>query len=81
MSRRPVKHSVKLNGHRTSVSLEDEFWNALRDIAAREKTTMHALITEIDVARGSDIGLATALRLFVLNDLQTRLSGSQTDAR
>jgi predicted DNA-binding ribbon-helix-helix protein len=68
MSGRPVKHSVTLKGHRTSISLEDEFWVALRDIAAERGTPLNRLISEIDVARGTDTGLASAIRVFVLEE-------------
>lgn len=74
MSRRPVKHSVTLNGHRTSVSLEDEFWLAFRDIAAQKQIPINALVAEIDVDRGTEMGLASAIRLFVLHDLQAKLA-------
>ena len=80
MTKRPVKHSVTLNGHRTSISLEDEFWAALRDIAAEKDIALNALVAEVDVARGTDMGLASAIRLFILRDLQAKLDGSQTDA-
>ena len=73
MSRRPVKHSVTLRGHRTSVSLEDEFWDAFRAIAADRNMPLNALVTEIDAARGMEIGLASAIRLFVLQSLKDRL--------
>ena len=63
---RPEKHSLTLNGHRTSVSLEPEFWQAFRDIAAKEAKPINALAAEIDVARGTEIGLASAIRLYVL---------------
>ena len=80
MSRRPVKHSVTLKGHRTSISLEDEFWLALRDLAAEKSTPLNVLVAEIDVERGGEIGLASAIRLFILRDLQARLDLNQTDA-
>ncbi len=63
---RPVKHSLSLRGHRTSVSLEEEFWQAFRDIAAERGQPLNALAAEIDEARGLDSGLASAIRLFVL---------------
>ncbi|WP_375227852.1 ribbon-helix-helix domain-containing protein [Roseobacter sp. S98] len=81
MSRRPVKRSVTLKGHRTSISLEDEFWQALRDIAAARSTPLNALVAEIDVARGTETGLASAIRVYVLRQLQAQLERSQTDAR
>ena len=63
---RPVKRSLTLRQHRTSVSLEDEFWQAFRDIAAKEGRALNELAAEIDEARGTDTGLATAIRLYVL---------------
>ncbi|MGZ2258053.1 ribbon-helix-helix domain-containing protein [Roseobacter sp. A03A-229] len=72
MSGRPVKHSVTLKGHRTSISLEDDFWRALRDIAEREGKPINALVAEIDVDRGAEMGLASAIRVYVLRDLQAR---------
>ena len=73
MSRRPVKHSVTLKGHRTSVSLEDEFWTEFRAIAADKGKPINALVAEIDAERGMDIGLASAIRLYVLKALKDRL--------
>lgn len=66
MNGRPVKRSLTLRGHRTSVSLEEEFWQAFRDIAAQEGKPLNALAAEIDEARGVETGLASAIRLFVL---------------
>ena len=73
MSRRPVKHSVTLKGHRTSVSLEDEFWAEFRAIAAQKGKPINALVAEIDAERGLDLGLASAIRLYVLKVLKERL--------
>lgn len=72
-SGRPAKHSLTLHGHRTSVTLEPEFWQAFREIAEAEGKTLNALASEIDDARG-DMGLATALRLHVLRHLQAARS-------
>ncbi len=66
MTERPVKRSLTLHGHRTSVSLEDEFWQAFREIAAETSKPINALAAEIDAQRGADLGLASAIRLFVL---------------
>ncbi|AML52555.1 ribbon-helix-helix domain-containing protein [Falsihalocynthiibacter arcticus] len=66
MSRRPRKRSLTLNGHRTSVSLEDEFWLSFREIADERKIPINALAAEIDAARGLDMGLASAIRLYIL---------------
>ena len=67
MTARPVKHSLTLRGHRTSVSLEAEFWQAFRDIAAERGVTLNQLAIEIDEQRSGDVGLASAIRVFVLN--------------
>ena len=75
VSARPVKHSLTLRGHRTSVSLEDAFWQAFRDIAAREGLTINALAARIDEGRG-DVGLASAIRVHVLRDAQRERQSS-----
>lgn len=67
MSGRPVKRSLTLKGHRTSVSLEDEFWFEFRRISERKNMPINALAAEIDVERVEDIGLASAIRLYVLS--------------
>ncbi|SIO26550.1 Ribbon-helix-helix domain-containing protein [Rhodovulum sp. ES.010] len=66
MSARPVKRSLTLKGHRTSVSLEDEFWAAFREIAVERGIAVNALADEIDSNRDLETGLASAIRVFVL---------------
>ena len=72
MSTRPQKHSLTLKGHRTSVSLEPEFWAAFRDIARAEGKALNLLAAEIDAERGVAIGLASAIRLYVLRHFQKK---------
>ena len=72
MSARPVKRSLTLKGHRTSVSLEDSFWLAFRQIAEEKNTAINVLAAEIDEARGFEAGLASAIRIFVLEYLQAK---------
>ena len=67
MTARPVKHSLTLRGHRTSVSLEEPFWEAFREIAAERGVAVAALAAEIDEERGDAAGLASAIRVFVLD--------------
>ena len=74
MSGRPVKRSLTLKGHRTSVSLEDEFWRAFRAAAEDEGRTLNSLAAEIDAGRG-DVGLASAIRVWILQRLQRRSVG------
>ncbi|MBE9476795.1 MAG: ribbon-helix-helix domain-containing protein [Proteobacteria bacterium] len=71
---RPKKHSLTLRGHRTSVSLEDPFWQAFVQIAQDESIPINELAAKIDAARLVDAGLASALRLFVLRWYQNRAS-------
>ncbi|MFP3544516.1 ribbon-helix-helix domain-containing protein [Rhizobium sp. SIMBA_035] len=66
------KHSATLHGHRTSFSLEDEFWSELRMIAAARSIPLAALISEIDDGRDSESNLSSALRLHVLAWLKAR---------
>ncbi|MEM6594038.1 MAG: ribbon-helix-helix domain-containing protein [Pseudomonadota bacterium] len=63
---RPKKRSLTLKGHRTSVSLEDEFWKEFRRIAAEQSRPINDLAFEIDANRDPDIGLASAIRLYIL---------------
>ncbi|MGB3148092.1 MAG: ribbon-helix-helix domain-containing protein [Paracoccaceae bacterium] len=74
MTGRPAKHSLTLHGHRTSVSLEPDFWAAFQDLARQRGLTLNALAAQIDRSRGTETGLATAIRLYVLADLQRRLA-------
>jgi predicted DNA-binding ribbon-helix-helix protein len=69
---RPVKRSLTLRQHRTSVTLEDEFWTAFREIAEEQGRAINELAAEIDAARDLDTGLATAIRLFVLAHYRDR---------
>ena len=70
MNARPVKHSLTLHGHRTSVSLESAFWEAFRAIATTRGQTLNTLAAEIDAQR-HDVGLASAIRVFVLQSIQS----------
>ena len=72
MSGRPVKRSLTLRGHRTSVSLEEDFWRAFREIADEKSIPINALAAEIDEERGVDSGLASAIRLYVLKHYRDR---------
>ena len=69
-----IKRSIILAGHKTSISLEDAFWEALKEIRAARCVTLSHLIAEID--RQKVYGnLSSAIRLFVLD--QTRQSSTQ----
>lgn len=72
----PVKRSVKVAGHATSISLEQAFWTALKDIAAREGRPLAALIAEVDETRAGN--LSSALRVHVLEHLQAERETGNT---
>ncbi|MCE8008616.1 ribbon-helix-helix domain-containing protein [Aestuariivita sp.] len=72
MSGRPVKRSLTLRGHRTSVSLEEPFWRAFREIADAQGKPINKLAAEIDAKRGMEMGLASAIRVFVLEWFRDR---------
>lgn len=63
------KRSVDIAGHRTSVSIEEPFWDALKEIAAREGVSLNDLIARIDGAR--DGNLSSAIRVYVLNAVRS----------
>ena len=63
-----VKRSLAIAGHRTSISLEDAFWDGLREIAEERKLPVAALVAEIDAMRGPN-NLSSAIRVFVLKTL------------
>ena len=66
MRLKPKKRSLTLRGHRTSVSLEDRFWTAFRQIAADENLAINALAAKVDEERPFEEGLASAIRDYVL---------------
>jgi len=68
---RPEKRSFSIQGHRTSVSLEEAFWIALKEAAAEDGTTIANLISSIDKGRG-EAGLSSAVRVWLLDRLKTR---------
>lgn len=70
---RPVKRSVLVSGHRTSVTLEPEFWEELAAIAARRGLSVNALVSEIDRARQPGENLSSSLRVHVLRTLRGRM--------
>lgn len=60
-----VKRSIVIAGHKTSVSLEDQFWDALKEIAAGRRSTLSDIVASIDTGRNQG-NLSSAIRLYVL---------------
>ena len=74
MSTKPKKRSLTLKGHRTSVSLEDKFWEEFCKIAERQNISVNELASQLDVTRElNSISLASLMRDLVLNDLLQRV--------
>ena len=65
-----VKRSVVIDGHKTSVSLEDAFWSDLKEIAHDQGATLSALVAKIDETRAHG-NLSSAIRLYVLDYFRT----------
>ena len=65
------KRSIVISGHKTSVSLEDVFWNCLKEIATERDVTLAELVAKIDANR-NHANLSSAIRLFVLGVYQDR---------
>ncbi|MBO7244135.1 MAG: ribbon-helix-helix domain-containing protein [Alphaproteobacteria bacterium] len=74
------KRSLLIMGHSTSISLEDEFWEILKEISQTKSITLQHLIEEIDITRSGN--LSSAVRIYVLNHLKNELQKykQQTDA-
>jgi predicted DNA-binding ribbon-helix-helix protein len=77
MTGRELKRSITIAGHRTSISLEKEFWEELRRAAARQNMAVAALIAAIDRRRGNR-NLSSAIRVWLLQQLQGEAGGTRT---
>jgi predicted DNA-binding ribbon-helix-helix protein len=73
-----VKRSIVIAGHKTSVSLEDAFWQGLKQIAAERDMTLSDLVAAIDTDRQQG-NLSSAIRLFVLDYYRTRWNSNGSD--
>jgi predicted DNA-binding ribbon-helix-helix protein len=72
-----TKRSVVIGGRKTSISLEDEFWNGLKAIARHHQRTLSAVVGEIDQKRQGN--LSSAIRVYVFGNLCTQLPGGPRD--
>jgi predicted DNA-binding ribbon-helix-helix protein len=68
-----LKRSVAIAGHRTSISVEEPFWDILREMAEREAISVQGLIARIDAERVNQ-NLSSAIRVFVVNFLRAEIS-------
>lgn len=77
---RPLKRSLTLQGHRTSVSLEAAFWTAFRAIATERGRSVNGLAAELDARRRPPASLASAIRVFVLRETQAQVGACRQSA-
>lgn len=70
-----TKRSVVIGGHKTSVSLEEPFWNAVREIAGHQQLTVSSLLRQIDVERRNS-NLSSAIRVFVLENMRSQMEAT-----
>jgi len=70
-----IKRSIIIDGHKTSVSLEDAFWSGLKEIAQAQGATVSQTVTEIDKMR-QGANLSSAIRLSVLDQVRNGTNGS-----
>jgi predicted DNA-binding ribbon-helix-helix protein len=75
-----VKRSVVVAGHKTSVSLEEAFWNGMKEISGERSMTLSELVGEIDTKRQQG-NLSSAIRLFVLDYFKSRAAGSSGEPK
>jgi predicted DNA-binding ribbon-helix-helix protein len=75
---RPQKRSFSIKGHRTSISLEPQFWDALKIAAAEDRQSLSGLINRIDDSRGA-VGLSSAVRVWLLLRLESKVRESHRE--
>lgn len=75
-----VKRSIVVAGHKTSVSLEEAFWNGMKEISSARNMTLSELVGEIDGSRQQG-NLSSAIRLFVLDYFKNRPTAAMADQK
>lgn len=69
-----IKRSVSISGHRTSISLEQPFWEALKEVACSLDVSVNELVRRIDETRDTEGNLSGAVRVYVLTHFKSRAS-------
>jgi predicted DNA-binding ribbon-helix-helix protein len=75
MSSSVIKRSIVIDGTKTSISIEDAFWRSLKEIAGEKRMTLSDLVSSIKSSRTANSNLSSAIRVFILSDVRTRLTG------
>jgi predicted DNA-binding ribbon-helix-helix protein len=73
-----TKRSVILDGHKTSVSIEEIFWLSLKDVAKERALTLSKLIGSINAERAAGANLSSAIRMYLLDRIRTQLRDLET---
>lgn len=68
-----IKRSVLVSGQKTSISLEDDFWNSLREIAGERRKTLSGLLTSIDARRKRSANLSSSTRMYILRHYRNQV--------
>lgn len=74
-----IKRSIVIDRHKTSISIEDVFWNSLKEIARERGSTLSELVATIDEARSSGSNLSSAIRVFILEHYRARLESFENN--
>ena len=77
---KPLKRSLTIAGHRTSISLEEPFWQAMSQVAAARGVSPSAIVAEIDEIRG-EASLSSAIRVYLLEYYRRQAEGRAPDDR
>ena len=74
-----IKRSVSISGHRTSISLEQPFWEALKEVACSHDISVNELVRRIDEERDAEGNLSGAVRVFVLAHFKSRSASCDSE--
>ena len=73
-----IRRHIRINGYKTSITLEDAFWSGLKEIAQAQGASVAQTVKEIDRARRPGSNLSSAIRVFVLDRLRSKSGGHRT---
>ena len=74
LNRKLVRPNIRIDGNRTSISLDPVMWDALREIAEHQGKAVYQLVTEIDQVREPSIGLTAAIRIYIVEFYRARVA-------
>lgn len=77
MKSQVVKRSIVIDGRKTSISIEDKFWIALKDLAKERGNSLSTMVSQIKVGREANSNLSSAIRVFIVRHLRSRIEHLQ----